>query len=174
MGPMKSGGYTGPQNVAMEPELSESEKALRDRFVQEYLVDYSPLNAARRVGFGVAFAETYAALFMKESYVRKRIEDFTHRVDVDEEDMDAYDKRRVRAGLMREAHDKFASGSSRVAALSKLMSLLGMDAPLKIDNNVNHRGNVMMVPGIAGMDEWERAAMDQQRKLADSAREDIH
>jgi hypothetical protein len=159
--------------AAMEPEFSEQEKALRDRFVEEYLVDWSPLNAARRVGFSNAFAKEYAERFMTESYVRRRIKQLEHK-PVDEEDLAEYDKRRIRNGLMREAHDMFSSGASRVAALGKLMSLYGMDAPTKIHQEIDHKGGVMMVPVIASLDEWERTAMASQAALAESARADIH
>jgi hypothetical protein len=160
--------------AAMEPEFSEQERALRDRFVEEYLVDFSPLNAARRVGFSNAFAKEYAERFMSESYVRRKIEQVKHRTDVDEGDLEEYDKRRIRQCLMREAHDMFSSGSSRVAALGKLMSLYGMDAPTKIKQEIEHKGGVMMVPAIASLDEWERAAVASQAALAEAARVDIH
>lgn len=173
MGPNQSDGWSGPW-AHLEPEFTEQEKALRDRFVEEYLVDFSPLNAARRVGFAAVFAEQWAKKLMGESYVRKRMEDYKHRTNIDEDTRDDYDRRRVRAQLMREAHDAFSTGSARVAALGKLMSLLDMDSPLKVDSNVTHRGGVMMVPAIAGLDEWERAAMASQQELVKQAREDIH
>lgn len=160
--------------VHMEPEFTEQEKAVRNRFVDEYLVDFSPLNAARRVGFSNAFAEQYAKRFMQEAYVRNRIEAMKHKTNVDEEALEEYDKRRIRQQLMREAHDQFNTGAARVAALSKLMSLYGMDAPLKMKQEIEHRGGVMMVPAIANLNDWERTAMTSQQKLVASASEDIH
>lgn len=169
----KSSSWDSQTWVAMEPEFTEQERALRDRFVEEYLVDWSPLNAARRVGFSNAFAEEYAKRFMGESYVRKRIEVMKHRTDLDEEELEAYDKRRIRAQLMREAHDQFSTGAARVAALGKLMSLYGMDAPTRIQQEIEHRGGVMMVPAIASLDDWEQTAMTSQANLAEAARSDI-
>lgn len=160
--------------AAMEPEFSEQERALRDRFVEEYLVDYSPLNAARRVGFSNSFAQEYAKRFMEESYVKRRIKHYEERTDLNEEDLETYNKVRIRNRLMREAHDMFANGSSRVAALGKLMSLYGMDAPTRIKQEVEHRGGVMTVPAIANINDWEKVAMASQAELAESARGDIH
>lgn len=159
--------------VAMEPELTEQERAVRDRFVEEYLVDYSPVRAARRVGFSSSFAKEYAERFMQESYVARKIEELKHK-NVDEADREEYDKRRIRERLMHIAHDHFAPPSAAVAALSKLMSLYGMDAPTRIKQDIEHRGGVMMVPAIASLDDWERTAMALQQKLAETARSDIH
>jgi hypothetical protein len=160
--------------AAMAPELTEQERALRDRFVDEYLVDYSPLNAARRVGFSNAFAEEYAKRFMTEPYVRQRIKRLETSSQVDEEDLEEYNKKRIRAQLMREAHDQFSTGAARVAALGKLMSMYGMDAPTRIQQEIEHRGGVMRVPAIANLDDWERTAMAEQAKLTEAARSDIH
>lgn len=160
--------------AAMAPDLSKQERALRDRFVDEYLVDYSPLNAARRVGFSNAFAKEYAERFMTEPYVRQRIKQLETSGQVDEEDLEEYNKKRIRAQLMREAHDQFSTGSARVAALGKLMSMYGMDAPTRITQEIEHRGGVMMVPAIASLDDWERTAMAQQTKLSEAAQSDIH
>ena len=158
----------------MAPELTEQERALRDRFVDEYLVDYSPLNAARRVGFSNAFAEEYSKRFMTEPYVRQRIKKLETSSTVDEDDLEEYNKKRIRAQLMREAHDQFSTGAARVAALGKLMSMYGMDAPTRIQQEIEHRGGVMRVPAIASLDDWERTAMAQQTALTESARGDIH
>jgi hypothetical protein len=173
MGPDSSDGWSGDW-AAMDPPLSEQERAVRDRFVEEYMVDFSPLNAARRVGFSNAFAEQYAKRFMGESYVRRMIKAHELRTDLDESEVEEYDKRRIRSRLMREAHDPYSSGAARVAALGKLMSLYGMDAPTKIQQTVEHRGGVMMVPAIASLDDWERTAVASQTKLVEASREDVH
>jgi hypothetical protein len=156
-----------------EPEMGEREKALRNRFVDEYLVDYSPLNACRRLGFQNAFAKEWAEKFMTESYVQKRIREIQH-APVDEHDLEEFNRTRIINQLMKEAFSPLNTGAMRVAALSKLMSHYGMDAPTKIQQDVNHRGGVMMVPGIASMDEWESVAMKAQDKLAQDARGDAN
>lgn len=156
----------------MEPELNEQERALRDLFVDEFLVDYSPLNAARRCGFSNGFAEDWGKKLHSESYVQRQIA-AKQAMDLDPDKLAEYDKKRIRAALMREAHAAYNSGSSRVAALGRLMSLYGMDAPTKIQSEVEHRGGVMMVPAIASLDDWEKVAMASQQKLSEDARSDI-
>ncbi len=72
--------------------------------------------------------------------------------------------------LMKEAHNQFNSGAARVAALAKLMSHYGMDAPAKTQNEHLHRGGVMMVPAIADINDWELAATNSQTRLVQEAR----
>lgn len=157
----------------LEPEPDPGEKALRDQFVDEYLVDYDIVAAASRCGFQKAFAEEFAKRLWNEAYVQRRIKQAEQR-PVDPEALEAYDRNRIRAALMREAHNPYTSGGARVAALSKLMSLYGMDAPTKApDAATSHRGGVMMVPAIADPDAWERTAMPLQVKLSEDARSDI-
>lgn len=156
-----------------EEPLSEAARAVRNRFVDEYLIDFQPVAAARRCGFQPVFAEAWAKRFMDEPYVNKRINEVKLR-DLDEDDLAAYDRKRIRASLMQEAHDRSSSGTARVAALGKLMSWYGLDQPVKIQQQIEHRGGVMMVPAIASLDEWEKVAMESQRKLEESSREDRH
>jgi len=155
--------------AAMEPELTERERELRNLFVNEYLVDYNPVLAAQRCGFQVSFAKDYAIKFMNESYVQKRIEQVKH-TPVNPIAQDDYDKSRVRAILMKEALDITSTGSARVSAAAKLAVILGMDAPTKtINENVN-KGGVLMVPAIANIDDWQAIAQASQAKLVSDAR----
>lgn len=152
---------------ALSQELSRSERELRDKFVSEYLLDYDQTAAAIRVGFAASFAQTYAEKFMTEPYVRKKITEMQNALAEDEKLEAELDRRRIRAGLMREAHYRGpgSSHAARVAALGKLASIRDMDAPLKVKSDVTHRGGVMMVPGIASLEEWEKAAQASQGDL---------
>lgn len=154
------------------PELDDSQKALRDKFVIQYLVDFDPLAAAIRVGFAKSYAKEYAEQFMDETYVRNKIvqmqmsKAFEPRVEEDET------KRKIRTMLMREAQDygPGSSHSARVAALGKLMSLYGMDAPVKSAVEHSMRGGVMRIPATPSLNDWEEAAIDSQTKLAEDVR----
>lgn len=152
--------------------MSEREKALRDMFVSEYLVDYDQVKAAQRCGFNLQFAVEYAKRFMEESYVQQRIRDVTF-MKVDEKAIEQFDKTRIKAALMAEAHYRGpgSSHAGRVAALSKLASLYGMEAPKKSAMDVTHKGGVMAVPGIASLAEWEQTAAESQDKLVANARD---
>jgi hypothetical protein len=116
---------------AMSPELSEQERKFRDEFVREFLIDYNPFEAALRLGFSKEYATEYAAKFMNEPYVQKRIKEMELEGGI-EEDADR-NKRKVMAALFREANYKGpgSSHSARVSALSKLSTIFGMEAPVK-------------------------------------------
>ena len=40
---------------------------------------------------------------------------------------------------------------------------------MKVEQTVQHRGGVMMVPGIANIEDWEAQAMASQEKLTHEA-----
>lgn len=151
---------------AFEPEMSVREKALRDCFVAEYLVDYDAVCACLRIGFNNQFAKEFAIKLMAEPYVQKRINEVRFQ-DIPEKDLEAYNKKRIASKLMQEAHymGPGSSHAARVAALSKLAALNNMEPAKKVDATVNHRGGVMAVPGIAKLDDWEKAASASQDTL---------
>lgn len=152
---------------AMAQDLSPKEKELRDKFVDEYLIDFDQTAAAIRIGFSASFAQTYAEKFMTEPYVRKAIAIRQHAMAEDDKIEADQDRRRIRAALMREAHYRGpgSSHAARVSALAKLASIRDMDAPTKIKSELTMRGGVMMVPGIANLEDWEKAAQASQTDL---------
>lgn len=153
----------------MEPPLTDKEKLLRNLFVNEYLVDFDAIAAAQRCGFQASFAKDYAIKFMNESYTRKRIEEVKH-TKIDTRASEEYDKARVKAVLMKEAHNQYTTGAARVAAAAKLAVILGMDKPAETTNTHVHKGGVLMVPAIANLDDWEAIATASQAKLVSDAR----
>lgn len=156
---------------ARTPELSPPEKAVRDKFVKEYLLDYDQKAAAIRCGYGESFASTYADKFMKEPYVLQQIKRtelaFAEDADAEEEDT----KRVIRAALLREAHYRGpgSSHSARVNALAKLAVIHDMEGTTKEGETVGSRSGVMEVPGIASAENWEATAAAAQKKLQDEA-----
>ena len=152
---------------AMAQDLSGKEKELRDKFVSEFLIDYDQTAAAIRIGFSASFAQTYAEKFMTEPYVRKAIALQQNAMAEDDKLEVEQDRRRIRAALMREAHYRGpgSSHAARVSALAKLASIRDMDAPTKIKSEMTMRGGVMMVPGIANLEDWEKAAQASQGDL---------
>jgi hypothetical protein len=167
-------GFQLPTDIPAPEEMSAREKALRDLFVSEYLIDYDQVKAAQRCGFTLQFAQEYGRRFMEEAYVQRRLNEVRF-MKTDDRSTEEYDKVRIRTSLMREAHN-YGPGSThagRVAALSKLATLYGMEAPKKIDANIQHRGGVMAVPGIASLDDWEKQASASQDNLAAHANDDV-
>ena len=154
------------------PDLTAQERELRDLFVREYLVDFDSKAAAIRCGFVETYAEQYAAQFMGETYVRKRITELSHSTEEKDDKTKAEEtKQRIITSLFREANYRGPGSShgARIAALSKLASLHGMDAPTKMEQTITHKGGVMAVPGVASIDTWESQAMVTQEKLTSEA-----
>lgn len=118
----------------MADTLTKQEKALRQRFVAEYLVDYDAIGAAIRLGYQEAFAQQYAKQFLTEPYTLKLIKEKEAEFGILTED-DQHRKKIV-AGLYREAHSRFNSGSARVAALTQLAKIIGIEAPVKTQQEV--------------------------------------
>ncbi len=114
--------------------LTKQEKALRQRFVAEYLADYDSVGAAIRLGYQEAFAQQYAKQFLTEPYTLKLIREKEAEFGILTED-DQHRKKIV-AGLYREAHSRFNSGSARVAALTQLAKIIGIEAPVKTQQEV--------------------------------------
>lgn len=168
-----------------EPDLSTSlsprQKSLRDKFVEEYLIDRDSFKATVRVGYSANEAKLYHNRFMQEAYVLQQIR-LRESSPLNDSPEDA--KNRVMLGLLREAnyHGTGCSQSARVAALSKIASILGMDAPTKNQNQFIGAdgqpidGGFFVVPGILTAEEWEKQAAEQQAALVAPAieKQQIH
>lgn len=148
------------------PEMTEREKALRDMFVAEYLIDYHQVKAAMRCGFSRDFAIEWAQRFMEEAYVQQKLKAL-EMTPLDEKAEAEYNRQRIKQQLFREAHyhGPGSSHAARVAALSRLSAIYDLEAPKKSKIDVNHRGGVMQVPPVANVDDWESAAIAAQQAL---------
>lgn len=156
----------------MQSELSPAEKELRDKFVDQYLIDMDQVAAAMRIGFMRRVALTYSAQFMDEPYVVQRIADKQRAMVENPKEEAKKRKVDIEASLWREAHYRGpdSSHSARVSALAKLCNINDMDGTAKVKSEVTHRGGVMLVPAIASVDDWEKAATASQEKLISEAR----
>jgi hypothetical protein len=154
---------------AMEPPLSPQEKALRDEFVGYYLEDLDYYKAALRVGFNKAYAMQYAQQFEQESYVQQQIMIRSRQAPLNAREQEQIDK----AAVMNTLRLLINNGpyAVRATAAAKMASILGMDAPVKSQADITHRGGVMAVPAIASMDEWEKTAQATQERLVSETRE---
>lgn len=140
-------------------------KTKRDRFIAEYLIDFNGPMAWIRSGGAYSTATKMASQYLREPYVAKKIWEVIDSL----EEVELINRKRVLAGLVREANFMGigASHSARVSAYSKLASILGMDAPQKIEAKVKFAGGVMLVPFVADPKEWEQKAIEAQKKLKD-------
>lgn len=156
----------GLEDFIRADTMDPRQKALRDLFVAEYLVDYNQVKAAMRCGFPREFAVQYATQFMEEAYVAKKITQL-EMTPADPAAELAYNQQRIKQQLMREAHYKGpgSSHAARVTALTTLAKLNGMEPVKKTEIDLKHRGGVMQVPGVADLDGWEAAAVASQEAL---------
>lgn len=140
--------------------LTPGEMHARDKFVEQYLIDYDAYKACLRCGYLEAYAKERSVTLMADPYVAWALQ---KRQDTHAEDADVL-KNRVVQGLVREANN-YGEGSShtaRVTALKQLAEIYGVEAKKGQGNNP---GGVMIVPAISNVDDWESAAVQQQEDL---------
>jgi phage terminase small subunit len=106
-------------------ELTNAEKALRDRFVEEYVIDFSSQNAATRIGYSADYAYDMARKFMLEPYVLQKIKEVKARAGL----ITDLDQHRVR--LQEMLYTEAQIGRNKVAAINSLKDMLGLNAPTK-------------------------------------------
>lgn len=125
---------SGPadDNRLFESPLTEGEKALRDRFVSEYLKDFNPYQAALRIGFLHSFALDWSKRLMSESYVQQQIATLTRTPSADPAAQEAAD-RALLENTYREAMQR-GPYASRVAAGRAFAEMKGWAKP---DNTAN-------------------------------------
>lgn len=141
-------------------ELTKTDMDFRDKFVEQYILDYDEHAAALRCGYMDPWAAEHAKRLMVDPYVRWKIKDMEEKADNDPE----IEKKRIIAALNREAHNTGAgsSHSARVTALTKLATIYGLEPDPK--GNVL-AGNVMVVPALADVTAWEQSAKNSQEAL---------
>lgn len=155
--------------AAMEPEPTESERALYDLFCQEYLVDLDSARAASRCGFQAGFAADYGKLLYTKSYVQKKLAAL-QRVKGDETSEREFDAINTRARLRAIINDDRQKAAARVAAARELNAMHERRLQAKSVDASNQRGGIVMIPAIANLDEWEKAAVGSQTALAEASR----
>lgn len=114
--------------------LTKQERAVRQRFVEEYLTDYEAVSAAIRLGYQPAFAEQYARKFLTEPYTLKLIKEHEAKLGIQTED--EQHRRKIITGLYRIAHNRHSPASAQVAAYSQIARITGIEAPVKTQQEV--------------------------------------
>jgi len=158
-----------------EEKLTPSERTKLDQFIKEYLLDYDLKAAAIRTGCPSAIATEMGTLWLNKPYTQRKVKDLEGN-PTDEETPDVM-KKRILAGLVREAnyYGPGSSQSARVAALAKLASIHGMDAPSRIQQEITTEGQaVFVIPGQMTPEQWKAAAEAQQDALTTPRSETKH
>lgn len=152
--------------IVMEQSLSDSEKAVRDKFVEEYLKDKDAYLATIRTGYLESVALNYAQIFLRCTYVQRKIQDAKYRPQVVDPKIEKQNDFNHIKNTLRQAMDN-GPYASRVAAAAKLSSLYGFDQHNNKNGVAAKTSGVMVVPAIASLSEWESEAMKTQSKLVE-------
>lgn len=175
---------SGLNFLSSDVAYTAKEQDERDRFVVEYLKDYSAFHAAVRIGYSDAdMALQIAKDFLIEPYVARAISNAERARALHLQDDESSfelpqgfaphkegdDKQRILSQLFKEAYynGPGSSHSARVTALTTLAKLYKMDE--KQGKAVNT--NVMVVPAMGSVDDWEAHAAPQQEKLKQTVTE---
>lgn len=170
-------GYIEPPD---ESPLSPSQKNLCDRFVAEYLTDFDWLEATMRLGYPESMAKGHALDFKNNPYVLRRINEAQRAQPHNEEAIFEQTKRQVINALLKESqfNGPGSSHGARVGALSKLSSILAMDAPTKTESTVTHEGGTTLEHtfNYESLDKEDlgmmRALLTKQAKKVEEAKEE--
>lgn len=146
----------------LTPEMLER----RERFVDGLLKGMSKRDAAVYAGVPPRSAHKEGCNLFCEPYVQERFAELREAID----EQKLLTRKELILNVKSIAFDEREPAGARVGASSLLAKVMGFEAPTKIQTEVEHRGGVMVVPLAAGLDAWEAAASEAQRRLKDDVR----
>lgn len=152
-------------------QLTDAEILLRRAFVEEFMKTRNGYRACVTLGILAPYAEDWAKSFMAEGYVRQLIHEAERAEESDEQGTER--QYRYRA-WMEEQATYYGPGSShgaRVTAIGMLMKNEGMEAPIKVETELSHKGGVMLVPALTNANDWCAVAVQSQTKLKDTVKD---
>ena len=144
--------------------LTQDEINVRHLFVEHFVVNYNYVDSCIAIGFDWATVIEYASVFKTDSYVQKLIYEKAKEKQ-DNESTQAYQFNLVKRTLIECMTSPKRGDTTRLQAAKIMSTQLGMEAPVKVDQKVEHSGGVIAVPGIADITDWEKSAIDSQTKL---------
>jgi hypothetical protein len=137
-----------------------------DRFIAEYLIDRDAFAAAQRAGIAPLAIKQLVKKFMRDPNVHAKIDAATLQMNPDE----MISPQWVISKFQEVVSSPFSSYSTKTTALRELASMKGMypDKNKAPDDGV--RGGVVLVPATASLNDWEKAALKQQKALKEDVR----
>lgn len=142
--------------------LAADQRALRDAFVHQYVIDFNGAKALCRAGCpdgNIKSVRAKASQLLGEPYVAVRIAEAIKNM----RETDIVSRNQVLARVWEECNDYGNEGSTRVKALMLMAKMLGMLKELVVDAPATPQ-NVMLVP-LMSADQWEAAASTAQLEL---------
>ncbi len=150
-----------------KPGNTAAREKPEDRFVTQFLIDRDAVAAAVRAGVPKVNLERTVTRWMADPAIRQRIQELTDEADLDT----MITAQRIMAGFIDVAFDRTANHSARNTALKELGTIKGIYPKDDADKGKKYAKNVMMVPGPQTLNDWNAAAMEQQRKLKEDVRD---
>lgn len=149
-----------------EETIGPEQKASMDRFVSEYLHDFSAKKAWVRAGLSESTAQK-AYEWLRTGYVQQTIKTLIDLMD--EEHL--VSRKDIIMGIKKEAfnHGMDSNSMARTNAFKLLAQLRGMLIK-KTESKVEHKGGVMIVPMAANQDQWAQQASESQKALKQEVR----
>ena len=153
-------------NSEFATALSENERDLRDRFVEQYLEDYNATLALIRCGYAKQYASDYSSRFMMEPYTQNRIAQRMKETGLtsDEEKNKSFIIKRL-VGII---NDQSNPASARVSALTQLSKVQGVEAPIKTQTDVNLKATGMDLSHLS------LAELEEIKRLANGSNPSVH
>ncbi len=150
----------------MQTSETVDTRSPEDRFIDEYMIDRDPVAAAIRAGVAKINVKQRVTSWMANPEIRRAIQERTDNADLDT----IISPQRIMAGWIEIAFDQNAQPAARNAALKELALIKKMYPQKGDDDEKKRRQNVMFVPTAPSLDNWEKAAMEQQQKLKEDVR----
>lgn len=141
-------------------------KSPEARFIEEYLVDRDPVQAALRAGVARINVKKKVQQWMSDPGILAEIKKCTD----ESEPAEMITPQRIIAGWMDIAFDKSANHSARNAALKELATFKDMYPKKEEKDDEDPPLGVMLVPVGPNLEQWEKLATKMQQKLKDDVK----
>jgi hypothetical protein len=139
---------------------------LEEKFIAEFLIDRDPIAAALRAGVARVTVKSQTRKWLRDPSVIARIDAETMKLKAE----DMIKPQWVIAKFQEVASSRFSSPSAKTSALRELASIAKMYPEKgKGEQDDTPRG-VVLVPADASLENWEKAALKQQKALKSDVR----
>lgn len=144
-------------------------KSVRDRFIEEYLLDRDGIAAALRAGVAKAQARRQVKRWLIDPEVIAEIDAATAMLNPDT----MVSPQWVIANFQTIASSPFSSDTAKISALRELAKISKMypEDKRKSEDDEPRKTNVLLMPADVPAEEWERQAMESQSRLKREVRE---
>jgi len=128
------------------------------RFIDEFLIDRDPMQAALRTGVARINLKKRVAQWMGDPRIIRAIQLKTDTCDLDK----MISPQRIMAGFIDVAFDRTAPSSARNSALRELAAIKKMYGE---DDKGRQGSGVLLVPGAVSLADWDQLAQLAQDRL---------